>query len=341
MIEETTMERTTSGQTPPARAPRRSTLQRGVMGGLVGGIVLAIWFLIMDGLSGRPFHTPAFLFRVLVGSDAVGLAGVQVAIYTAIHFAVFLAIGIAVAYLLERLHVIPGLLLGAVLGFLLFDLLFYTGVALTGVNVVDYLGWPEVLVGNILAGVALIGTIRLLDGRESVSWATVLAEHSVLREGLIVGMIGAVAVALWFLALDLAAGRILFTPAALGSIIFHGATGAADVQMDAVTVLGYTGVHMAAFFVTGMVTAAIVALAEDRHPYILLGAILLFVTFETFFIGLLTIVAQWLLDVIPWWSIAVGNLVAAGAMGYYLWTRHPRLVAALGEQELERHAGRG
>lgn len=341
MIEEMAMERTTSGQAPPAHEPRRGTLQRGAIGGLAGGVVLAIWFLIVDGLSGQPFHTPTFLFRVLMGSDAVGLVGAQVAIYTAIHFAVFLAIGIGIAFLLERLHVIPGILLGAVLGFLLFDLLFYAGVALTGVNVVDYLGWPEVLVGNILAGIAVIGSIRLLDGGANVSWGTVLGEHKVLREGLIVGAIGAVAVAIWFLALDMVAGRIFFTPAALGSIMFHGATGEAGVHVDAVTILGYTGVHLAAFFATGLIAAAIVALAEDRHPYILLGAALLFVTFETFFIGALTIVAQWLLEVIPWWSIAVGNLVAAGAMGYYLWTRHPRLVAALGEEELERRAGMG
>lgn len=340
MIEDTTMEHTTSTQTTPTPEPRLGTWQRGAIGGLAGGVVLAIWFLIVDGLSGQPFHTPAFLFRVLVGSEAVGLVGAQVALYTAIHFALFLAIGIGVAILLERLHVIPGILLGAVLGFLLFDVLFYAGVTLTGVNVVDYLGWPEVLVGNILAGIALIGTIRLLDGREDVSWGTALAEHKVLREGLIVGMIGAIAVAVWFLAIDLAAGRIFFTPAALGSIIFHGATGAAGVQMDAMTILGYTGLHMAAFLVTGLIAAAIVALAEDRNAYVLLGAILLFVTFETFFIGALTIVAQWLLEVIPWWSIAVGNLVAAATMGYYLWTRHPRLVAALGEQELERGVGR-
>lgn len=332
----------TTDPTAPGDGPagiRRSALVRGAIAGIAGGAVLAVWFLIVDGLSGRPFHTPAFLFRVLVGAETLELVGAQVALYTLLHFGVFLLIGMAAAWLLDRFHVVPGILLGAVLGFLLFDLLFYAGVSFTGVDVVGYLGWAEVLVGNILAGVTLIGTVRLLDPEESRSWGTVLSEHSVLREGLVVGMIGAAAVAVWFLAIDLVAGRIFFTPAALGSVIFHGATGEAAVQMNAVTVLGYTGVHLGAFFVTGMIAAAIVALAEDRHPYILLGAVLLFVTFETFFIGLLTIVAQWLLNVIPWWTIAVGNLVAAGAMGYYLWTRHPKLAAALNDENLERSVG--
>jgi len=228
-------------------------------------------------------------------------------------------------------------LLGAVLGFLLFDLLFYGSVWFTGIDVVGYLGWPEVLAGNILAGITLLAVLNMLGPQRAVSWAEALAEHRTLREGLLVGLLGAAAVAVWFLFIDVAAGRVFFTPGALGSIIFHGATAAAEVRVDAVTVLAYTGLHIAAFLATGLIAAAIVAFAEDRHAYVLLGAVLLFVTFETFFIGLVTIVAQWLLEVIPWWTIAVANLIAAAVMAWYLWRRHPRLAQALGDPELERN----
>lgn len=323
----------------PARTTDRGLVARGAIAGVVGATILAIWFLLIDGIAGEPFRTPAFLARVLLGSEAVALEGLQVALYTVIHYGVFIGIGIAVAGLLDRLEVVPGLLLGAVLGFLLFDLLFYGGIWFTGVNVIDFLGWPAALVGNILAGVGVVETISQLRPGGTATWGEILAAHTTVREGLIVGLIGAVAVAAWFLIIDVVAGRLLFTPAALGSVVFHGATGLADVHVDAVTILGYTGLHLAAFGVTGLVAAGIVALAEDRHPYILLGAVLLFVTFETFFIGLVTIVAQWLLEVIPWWSIAVGNLIAAVAMGYYLWKRHPKLVAALGDGDLERRVG--
>ena len=40
----------------------------------------------------------------------------------------------------------------------------------------------------------------------------------ILREGFIAGLIGAGAVALWFLIVDMIAGRPFFTPAMLGSL---------------------------------------------------------------------------------------------------------------------------
>jgi hypothetical protein len=317
-------------------APERGSLRRGLIAGFVGGTVLALWFLVIDGVGGRPFHTPAFLARVVLGGEYTQLGAGQVALYTLIHYAAFLAIGVAVGWLRDRIEFVPGVLLGAVLGFFLFDLLFYGSIWLTGVDVVGYLGWPEVLAGNVLAGISLMAAINVLSPQPTATWGDVLARHTTVREGLVIGVIGAVVVAVWFLAMDAAAGRILFTPAALGSVIFHGATGPTEVRVDAITVLAYTGVHVGAFLITGLLASAIVAVAENRHAYVLLGAVLLFVTFETFFIGLITIIAQWLLEVIPWWSIAVANLVAAAGMGFYLWRRHPKLVAALGEPELER-----
>lgn len=313
----------------------RGLLVRGAAAGFVAAATLAVWFLIVDGMAGRPFHTPGFLWRVLFGGEALELAGAQVALYTVLHFGAFLALGVGVAWLADRFRVPLGILGGAVLGFLLFDLLFYGGVWLTGVDVVGYLGWAEVLVGNVLACVGLTGTLRLMDADRNVSWREVLAEHEVLREGVVAGLIGAVAVAAWFLLIDVVAGRVFFTPAALGSVVFSGATGPEGVTVGPLMVLGYTGFHLVAFLATGLIAAGIAAAAEDRQPYLLFGAVLLFVTFETFFIGLVAIAANWLLDVIPWWSIAVANLIAAAAMGTYLWKRHPQLVAALGQPDLE------
>ncbi len=320
---------------PDSTPPARGTVARGGIAGLVGATVLALWFLLVDGLAGQPFHTPAFLFRVLFGAEQLQLVGAQVALYTVVHFGVFIAIGVVAAWIADRLPAATGILAGAVLGFLLFDLLFYGGVWVTGVDVVGYLGWPEALVGNVLAGIGVFGTLRLMDPERNRTWYAVLAENRVLREGIVVGLVGAGAVAVWFLVLDAVGGRVLFTPAALGSIVFHGATGPDAVQLDTLTILGYTGFHLAAFLLTGVVAAGIAAAAENRQPYLIFGAILLFVTFETFFIGLVAIAAQWLFAVIPWWSIAVANLIAAAVMGTYLWTHHPALAAALGQADLE------
>lgn len=327
---------------PGAHGSRRARgpVSRGLIAGIVAATAVAIWFLVIDGISGQPFRTPAFLARVVLGIDDLAMTAGPLALYTLLHYAAFMAVGVALAGLVEQLGMVPEILLGLVIGFLLFDLLFYGGIWLTGVNVVDYLGWPAALVGNAIAGVALVSTLYMLGPGHHASWGEILREHQVVREGLVVGLIGAVAVMAWFLAVDLVAGRLLFTPAALGSVLFQGATSVAEVQVDAVTILAYTGLHLAAFLLTGLIAAGVVGFAEDLHAYVLLGAVLLFVTFETFFIGLLTIVAQWLLEIIPWWSIALANLLAAAVMGAFLYRRHPKLVAALNDQELEQNVER-
>ena len=47
-------------------------------------------------------------------------------------------------------------------------------------------------------------------------------EHSVIREGTIVGILGAVVDAFWLLVFDVATGRPLQTPNALGRVFFAG-----------------------------------------------------------------------------------------------------------------------
>jgi hypothetical protein len=304
------------------------TLARGVIAGILGAVALAAWFLIIDTVEGQPFRTPAFIASAVLGRELVIPTGGLIAIYTIIHFAAFILVGLGVTWLMERSETPPHFLLGVILGFLLFDLVFYMGVVVTGVDVVRELGWPEVLVGNLIGGVALMAYLHATGPGTVVSWRDVLREHRVIREGLIAGLIGAVAVAIWFLVIDLVQGRVLFTPAALGSAIFTGARSAAEVQITVPMVLAYTGVHLAAFLGTGFVASALISEAE-KDPPMLLGLILLFVTFEVLFFGLIAIMASWLLDSIRWWTILVANLIAAGAMGTYLWKEHPNLQAEL------------
>jgi hypothetical protein len=300
------------------------TVTRGIIAGIAGALALALWFLAIDLAAGEPFRTPAFVASALIGLDTTTINFGVVAMYTAMHFLAFILLGIGISWLLARTETPPHFLLGMVLGFLLFDLMFYMGVVVTGVNVVRELGWPEVLTGNLIAGIALMGYLHLTGPGTVVSWGDVLKQHQVIREGLISGLIGAVAVAVWFLAIDAMSGRVFFTPAALGSAVFLGARSAADVQVTAAMVLGYSIIHIGAFLVTGFIASALISEAE-KDPPMLLGLILLFVTFEVLFFGLIAIMANWLLDSLKWWTILVGNLVAAAAMGLYLWRMHPHL----------------
>jgi hypothetical protein len=151
-----------------------------------------------------------------------------------------------------------------------------------------------------------------------------ISKHNPIREGIIAGMVGAVAVAAWFFVLDVIQGRLLFTPAALGSGFLLGARGVNEVQITLTTVGGYTLVHIVAFIAVGILAAVLIHAAE-KQPVVLLGAILVFVTLEVFFVGLMALIASWLMDALSWWTVAAANLIAGLGMGVYLFRTHPRL----------------
>jgi hypothetical protein len=65
---------------------------------------------------------------------------------------------------------------------------------------------------------------------------TPLGRRRIVREAVVAGLLGAAAVAIWFLLLDLLRGQPFFTPAALGSALFDGARGVAEVDMGFRTV---------------------------------------------------------------------------------------------------------
>lgn len=301
-----------------------------------------LFFSLVDLARGEALQTPTFLASVLVGTDPGDVGAGLVALYTVLHYAAFVLVGVVAAWLLQRLRTPATVLLGLVLGFLLFDLVFYASVTITGVDVVRALGWPTFLVGNLIGGVVLMVYLSRAGVARGRSWGEALAEHRVIREGIVAGALGGVAVAAWFFLIDLVLGRLLYTPAVLGSALFLGMTSPAGVEVTAVTVLGYTAVHFAGFVVMGLVFAALVTRAEESPP-LLMGLVVLFVTFETLLLGLVAIVAAWLLDVLAWWSIGVGNLLAAAVMALYLWRVHPRLrdtVARADDESLEARAGR-
>lgn len=312
-----------------------SVTSRGVVAGIVGATAMAFWFLIIDGAQGLPFRTPAFIANSLLGTEGIGIAVGPVVLYTLIHYGAWVAVGLLVSWVLTLVETASPLLLGLVLGFALFDLVFYGSVIVTGADVVAELGWPPVLIGNLVAGVSALGFLHLTGATRPVTWWQTMAANRIIREGMASGLIGAAVVALWFLVFDFGRGAPLFTPGALGSALFLGADSQDAVQVNAATVLGYTVFHVVAFVLTGLLAAGIMAAAEETPP-LLLGAMLFFVAFEAFFMGAMAMLAEFLLGALAWWTIAAGNLLAAACMGAYLWIHHPKLRAALADDPLDR-----
>ena len=313
----------------------RGVVPRGVIAGVIGATALAFWFLVVDGSQGEPFRTPGFLGGALLGTDALEPAVGPVLLFTLIHYAAFIGVGVGVSWSLSKFYQTPPVFLGLVLGFGLFDLVFYTSLTVTGVDVVGEFGWPSVLMGNLIAGVSLMSFLHFTGATRPISWWTILGQSRVFKEGLIAGLVGAGTVALWFLIIDMGRGQPFFTPGALGSALFLGSTDPTGVDVAFATVAGYSILHIGAFVATGFIAAAIVGYAEVTPPLIV-GAVMLFAAFEAFFMGLMALSAEFLLSSLAWWAIVVGNVLATLSMGSYLWVKHPKLRQVLAANPMDK-----
>jgi len=145
-----------------------------------------------------------------------------------------------------------------------------------------------------------------------------------LREGLVTGLVGATAVAVWFLVIDLVAGQPFYTPAMLGSAVFWGLRDPALVEITFPAVIGYTMLHVTAFGLVGMISAMLAALVES-FPSTLFIVVVFFAIFEVGFYIVVAILAQPLLGALAWSNVAIGNLIAAAGMGFFLWRAHPQI----------------
>ena len=148
--------------------------------------------------------------------------------------------------------------------------------------------------------------------------------HTIARDGIVAGILGATAVALWFLGLDVIYRHAFATPEALGRGLLR-ILGPQGREGSAVFVIVYTIFHYAAFIAAGLLVAVIVHFAE-REPGVLAGAMMLFVAFEIGFYALSSALSESpVFGVLGWAQVATGNLIAAIVMGIYMWRTHPHL----------------
>jgi hypothetical protein len=146
--------------------------------------------------------------------------------------------------------------------------------------------------------------------------------HSIVREGVISGFLGATAVAVWFFVVDLIAGHALYTPSVLGEGLLS--VFGRSPESQAVNIIAYTIFHYAAFTLVGII-AVILVHAGERTASVLAGSMILFVAIELGFYGLVALLQETTLGSLAWYQILAGNLLAAGVMGTYLWRSHPAL----------------
>jgi len=148
---------------PTARESELSGVYgEGIVAGILGAATIALWFLIVDTVNGRPLYTPTVLgtalFRGGAGLDqpaALPVSLEMVMQFTFVHALVFAAIGGLAARLLAFAERTANVGFGIVLLFVVFEFGFVAVTTIFAQVVLSSLAWPAVLVGNLLAAAAM------------------------------------------------------------------------------------------------------------------------------------------------------------------------------------------
>ena len=140
---------------------RQGVLRQGITTGFIGATAVAVWFLIVDTIAGRPLHTPyllgAAVFGVL-GPPAGESAALLIAAYTVFHYAAFAVIGIVLAAIISRGDDDPAVLAGLAIFVVVFQVGFLGFTALLSEwRALGNLAWYQIGAANLVALVLMGG----------------------------------------------------------------------------------------------------------------------------------------------------------------------------------------
>lgn len=134
----------------------------GIIAGFIGAATIAIWFLILDTINGRPLYTPSLLGTALFRSGE-GLASPEslpvslemTLMYTWVHGLIFCVIGGFASRPLGLAEQNLNLGFGILLFFVVFEFGFVVAASLFAQAVLKALAWPAVPFGNLLAAMTM------------------------------------------------------------------------------------------------------------------------------------------------------------------------------------------
>jgi hypothetical protein len=159
----TARQATAGAHGPTARETELSAVYgEGIAAGLLGAGTIALWFLVVDTLSGRPLYTPTVLgtavFRGGAGlehPEALPISFEMVFLFTWVHALIFAVVGGLAARLLAFAEHTANVGFGIVLLFVFFELGFVAVTMIFAEDVLRSLAWPTVLVGNLFAAAVM------------------------------------------------------------------------------------------------------------------------------------------------------------------------------------------
>jgi hypothetical protein len=156
-----------SGETLEASTPAQLSAvptlhQDGIIAGVIGAAVIALWFLLVDSVQGRPLYTPTVLGTALFrGGAGLGTPEMlppsmeMVWMFTWVHGLLFVAIGGIASWLLALAERDPDYGFGILLLFVFFQFGFFVAAMVFAASLLQAISAPAVLVGNLLASAAM------------------------------------------------------------------------------------------------------------------------------------------------------------------------------------------
>ena len=151
-----------SVQTQSATLDTSKLYQEGIAAGTLGAVTIAVWFLILDLIMGRPLFTPTVLGTALfrgmgeIPSPESFVVSVDAVVgFTFVHWLVFAAVGCIASRLLGLAERNANIGFGILLLFVGFEFGFIGAATVFARPVLQALAWPTVLLGNLLAAVAM------------------------------------------------------------------------------------------------------------------------------------------------------------------------------------------
>jgi len=132
-------------------------VREGVSAGLIGASAIALWFGILDAISGHILATPVMLGNSLgslfLSGSEPSVAGAFLG-YTVLHFALFIGIGLVFSWVVNAAEKVPS----ALIGFLGLVVVFEVGwVGWTSVLSEGFgsLTWLQVFIANLIGAGAM------------------------------------------------------------------------------------------------------------------------------------------------------------------------------------------
>ncbi len=317
-----------AGDAVPRSIPRTPSelLLESLYVGVLGGSAVAIFFLVVDLLEGRPLFTPSLIGSVMFeGAHAQEVASVQlgaVFYFSLVHMAAFTVLGGAMSLLVHEveLHSKHPIAVLLVL-FATIEAAFFVAAPLAMPGVVATLGMIRIAAANLMAAATM--TLFFVLVHNADAWQKV--KHSgadLAYDSFYSGALGGSAVALFFLVADAIDGEPLFTPSLVGQVLFLGLAAEEVVRVNLAAVAYASFVHMMGFVTIGAVISWLIHEIElhSRHPIVVL--VVVFSILEVSFFVLCPLLLPGVVDRLGVLRVGAANLLAAFTMAVFFMLSH-------------------